>query len=171
MPSSGDAGNIVPEVALALGSNLGDRRANLLRAVELLGMRGVRVTGRSSIWETAPVPNDQPGFLNAVVLAETELDPVTLLATAKAIERELGRTPGRRWGPRPIDIDILFHGTDTIDTPELTIPHSQIANRDFVLVPLAEVMPGPLPVFAKSAEELLARLPLSSATYHSRFEP
>jgi 2-amino-4-hydroxy-6-hydroxymethyldihydropteridine diphosphokinase len=160
----------VPDVTLALGANLGDRKANLLRAAELLEEVGVSILRRSSIWETAPVPADQPRFLNAVVVARTGMAPFALLSAAKTIERRMGRVPGRRWGPRPIDIDILFYGRLSLASQELTIPHPRIAERDFVLVPLAEVMPGTLPVLGMTAQHLLTKLSGSSARVHSRFE-
>ncbi len=142
-------------VVIALGSNLGDRLGNLRAAVRLLAERGVAVIAASSIWETAPVPADQPPFLNAVVTAETALAPEDLLTALKAIEHELGRRPTRHWGPRPADLDILFYGESTVASEALTIPHPRIAERSFVLAPLAEVMPGPLPVLGRPALELL----------------
>lgn len=144
-------------VVLALGSNLGDRAANLRAAVAQLEARGVDVQRRSSVWETPPVPADQPAFLNAAVAGETVLSARELLTVAKAIERELGRRPGRRWGPRPIDIDILFHGDGATTEVDLDVPHPRIAERAFVLVPLTEVTDGPLPVLGESAAVLLAR--------------
>ncbi|MFN8506256.1 MAG: dihydropteroate synthase [Dehalococcoidia bacterium] len=145
-------------VVLALGSNLGDRAANLRAAVAMLQARGVTVTRRSAVWETPPVPADQPPFLNAAIAGETALSPRELLVVAKAIEAALGRRPGPRWGPRPIDIDILFHGPGRTAEPDLVVPHERIAERAFVLVPLAEVTDGPLPVIGESAAALLARL-------------
>jgi 2-amino-4-hydroxy-6-hydroxymethyldihydropteridine diphosphokinase len=142
-------------VVLAVGSNLGDRLANLRAAVRLLGERGVAVIAASSIWETAPVPAGQPAFLNAVIAADTSLAPEDLLALLKAIEYELGRRPARHWGPRPADLDILFYGDLKLVTDRLTIPHPRIAERPFVLAPLAEVMPGPLAVLGRSALDLL----------------
>ena len=144
------------EAVIALGSNLGDRAGNLRAAIALLCEAGVAVTRRSSVWETEPVPADQPRFLNAVVVAETELEPGALLAELKRIEHELGRRPERRWGPRPIDLDILFYGDAALESPTLTIPHPRIAERAFVLAPLAEVVRGPLPVLGRTAVELLA---------------
>jgi 2-amino-4-hydroxy-6-hydroxymethyldihydropteridine diphosphokinase len=143
-------------VLLALGSNLGGRAGNLRAAIRLLGERGVRVARASSVWETAPVPAEQPAFLNAAVAAETDLGPVELLGVAKEVERLLGRRPGPRWGPRPIDIDVLFYGGETVAQPELTIPHPLVAERAFVLAPLSEVHAGPLPVIERTALELLA---------------
>lgn len=149
---------------LALGSNLGDRLANLVMATRLLEERGVTISARSSAWETAPVPADQPPFLNAVIAGETSLTAADLLRVAKEVERLLGRVPSRQWGPRPIDVDILFYGDQQIGAPDLTIPHPRIAERDFVLVPLAEVVEGTLPVLDQTARELLSALPSSSAS-------
>lgn len=146
------------EAILALGSNLGDRHENLRQAVAELEARDVRLLRASSVWETPPVPADQPRYLNAAIAVETALDPHALLATVKAIEHDLGRRPGRRWGPRPIDIDILFYGEETFATDDLTVPHPRIAERAFVLVPLAEVLDGPLPVLGETAAALLAKV-------------
>ena len=140
---------------IALGSNLGDRAANLRAAIALMAEAGMTTTRRSSIWETEPVPADQPRFLNAVVAAETAFEPEALLGELKRIEHELGRRPERRWGPRPIDLDILFYGGAAFESPSLTIPHPRIAERAFVLAPLAEVVRGPLPVLGRTATELL----------------
>lgn len=148
-------------VIIALGSNLGARLTNLQDALRSLEAAGIHVVAKSSVWETEPVPADQPRFLNAVVAAETELAPHDLLAALKAIERGLGRRPGRRWGPRPIDLDILFYGDLSLDDPDLTIPHPRIAERAFVLVPLAEVESGPLPVLNRTASALLESLDAS----------
>ncbi|MBI2767096.1 MAG: 2-amino-4-hydroxy-6-hydroxymethyldihydropteridine diphosphokinase [Chloroflexi bacterium] len=143
---------------LALGSNLGDRAANLQAAVALLRERGFETTAASSPWETPPMPADQPAFLNAAIAGETDLPALELLAAAKAVERLLGRRPGRRWGPRPIDVDILFFGDERIDLPELRVPHALLGERAFVLAPLAEVVPGVLPVLGRRAIELLAEV-------------
>lgn len=142
-------------VVIALGSNLGDRVANLRAAVQRLGDERITVTARSSVWETAPIPADQPGFLNAVVTAETDLSPEHLLAALKRVEHALGRRPERRWGPRPVDLDILFYGDESVHTSALVIPHPGIAQRAFVLAPLSEVLPGSLPLLGKTAIQLL----------------
>lgn len=147
------------EAVLALGSNLGDRAGNLQRALDALAEHGVRAIRVSPVWETPPVPADQPAFYNAVAVVETELGPEALLDAAKAVEHALGRRPSGHWGPRPIDIDILFVGETTSATERLTIPHPRIAERLFVLVPLAEVVCGPLPVLGRTALELAAALP------------
>jgi len=145
----------VTTAMIALGSNLGDRAGNLRAALRLMEERGVAVERTSSVWETAPVPEDQPAYLNAVARIETSLGPSELLATLKEIEHELGRRPGRRWGPRPIDLDILFYGDERVATEELEVPHPSIAKRAFVLAPLAEVVSNALPVLGKTAVELL----------------
>jgi 2-amino-4-hydroxy-6-hydroxymethyldihydropteridine diphosphokinase len=127
---------------LGLGSNLGDRRANLQAAVDALGVRGVRVATSSSVYETAPVGEvlDQPAFLNACVRIETGLEPEPLLDVAKAIERELGREAGSvRHGPRPIDVDLLLLGPRAHESPRLSVPHPALLERRFVLVPLLEL--------------------------------
>jgi len=146
-------------VAIALGSNLGDRVANLRAAVRLLGEQGIRPLRTSSIWETEPIPADQPAFLNAALTAETEAEPLDVLRRLKGIEAAMGRRPERRWGPRPIDLDLLFYGDTTVDTPELTVPHPRIPERAFVLAPLAEAWPGELPVLARRAVDILHELP------------
>lgn len=142
-------------VYLALGANLGDRAHNLQRAIDLLAEGGARSVAASSIYETPPMPPDQPPFLNMVVRVETALRPLALLALAKAIEHTLGRRPGPRWGPRPIDIDILFYGEERLDAPTLTIPHAALHERAFVLVPLAEITTDILPVLGVTARSLL----------------
>lgn len=128
-------------VYIALGSNLGDRPGNLERAVAQLAP-AVTVVERSPIYDTDPkYVTDQPRFLNMVLAADTELDPVALLALLKDIEAALGRTPGKRFGPRPIDLDIVFFGEEIVDLPQLTIPHPRLAERAFVLRPLADIEP------------------------------
>jgi len=134
------------EVLLGLGSNLGDRLANLQRAVDALGAEvGVRVTRSSRVWETEPVGGpEQPDFLNAVISVETDLEPHDLLAACNRVEALLGRTRDIRWGPRTIDIDVLLFGDRTIDDPVLTVPHPRLARRAFVLMPLLELDPDPI---------------------------
>ncbi|MGE0599734.1 MAG: dihydropteroate synthase [Dehalococcoidia bacterium] len=144
-------------VVIALGSNLGDRLGNLRAAMNRLEQKhGLAITAKSSVWQTAPVPADQPAFLNAAILAETSLEPLRLLAALKEVEHAFGRRPERRWGPRPIDLDLLFYGQTAVDLPELTIPHPRILERNFVLAPLAEVMPGELPILRGTATAALA---------------
>ena len=145
---------------LALGSNIGDREANLRDAVERLNAGEIRVARRSSLYETAPQELlDQAWFLNAVVEVETSLFPLQLLARARAIEREMGRRRVTPKGPRNIDIDILFYGRAVIATAELEVPHARMAQRRFVLEPLAEIAPSfRHPQTGKTASEMLAAL-------------
>jgi 2-amino-4-hydroxy-6-hydroxymethyldihydropteridine diphosphokinase len=147
-------------VFLALGSNVGDREANLRTAVKHLESEAIRILRRSSLYETAPQELlDQPWFLNAVVEAETGLFPLQLLARVREIEREMGRRRVTPKGPRNIDIDILFYGRSTIATPELEVPHPRIAQRRFVLEPLAEIAPDfRHPLTGKTASEMLGTL-------------
>jgi 2-amino-4-hydroxy-6-hydroxymethyldihydropteridine diphosphokinase len=142
----------------SLGSNLGDRAANIAQAIEELGKRGVRVTRESSLYETEPVDlREQAWFLNSVVEAETELAPEQALAAALAVERTLGRERRVPKGPRVIDIDILFYGDRVVHSAEVEIPHPRMAERRFALVPLAELAPHVMhPVLRKTAAELLA---------------
>lgn len=131
-----------PETAyLGLGSNLGDRLGHLRRAVELLRAHpDIRITGVSSIYETAPVgPVEQPDFLNMVVAAETTLSPEKLLSVTQEIEKRLHRVRTIRWGPRTLDIDILLYGDLTLHREGLILPHPRMEERAFVLIPLLEV--------------------------------
>jgi 2-amino-4-hydroxy-6-hydroxymethyldihydropteridine diphosphokinase len=140
---------------LGLGSNLGDRAANLWEATRRLGeLRRCTVERVSRLYETAPVgPQDQPWFLNAALRVETAFAPHDLLHAAQQIEQAMGRTLGERWGPRIIDLDVLLFGEKRIASAELTIPHPELWKRRFVLVPLMDVVPsGPL------AEEVRRRL-------------
>jgi 2-amino-4-hydroxy-6-hydroxymethyldihydropteridine diphosphokinase len=133
---------------LGLGSNVGDRRANLQAAVDLLPGHGVGVLAASSVYETEPVGEvpDQRDFYNACVRIETELEAEELLDACKAVERELGRTlegqPGYvRHGPRPIDVDVLLLGDREYRSQRLTLPHAEVTARRFVLMPLLELAP------------------------------
>ena len=130
-------------IGLGLGGNLGDPAAAIGAALRLLAARGhVQISRVSSLYRTRPWgPVPQPDFANACALAETDLPPRALLAEMKAIEALVGRMPGERWGPRAIDIDILFYAGETHDAPDLVIPHQSLFERAFVLVPLAEIAP------------------------------
>jgi 2-amino-4-hydroxy-6-hydroxymethyldihydropteridine diphosphokinase len=128
---------------LSLGSNLGDREAYLRAALERLGGEGIRITGQSSIYETAPQDRgDQPLFLNMVVAVQTACFPLQLLSRIQHVERALGRKRLLDKGPRTIDIDILLYGQVAIRTDRLQIPHPRMAQRRFVLEPLVELAPG-----------------------------
>ena len=130
---------------LGLGTNLGSREQNLIRALRSLAMApAVQFVRSSSIYETAPWGyTDQPSFLNCAVEVRTRRSPAELLELAKGIEGDLGREENFRYGPRLIDIDILLYGNDTIHLcrPDLQIPHPRMTERAFVLVPLAEIAP------------------------------
>lgn len=129
-------------VALSLGSNLGDRLTLLRKAVASLKKEGLVIKAASDVFETPPWGmENQPPFLNACIVAETGLSPKKLLELLKKLEGDLGRTAGRRWGPRIIDIDIIFYDDLVFNSDNLTIPHQHMAQRPFVLVPLAQAAP------------------------------
>jgi len=125
---------------LGLGSNLGSRARNLSAARRRLRQKGVRILRQSRVIETEPWGvTDQPRFLNQVLEVDWGASPRRLLAAAKAVEREGGRTPSRRWGPRAVDVDILLFGRERVAEPDLRIPHPRIAERSFVVAGLKEL--------------------------------
>jgi len=149
---------------LGLGSNVGDRRANLQSAVDALPGHGVTVLASSSTYDTDPVGLvlDQPAFLNACVRIATELEPEALLDACKAVERDLGRDleGGVRHGPRPIDVDVLLLGDTDYRSDRLRLPHEQVTARRFVLIPLLELDFDLRTPDGTRLSDCLARMPL-----------
>ena len=148
---------------LGLGSNVGDRRANLQAAVDALGAQGVRVLASSATYDTDPVGEilDQPAFLNACLRVETGLGPEELLDACKAVERQGGREPGGpRHGPRPIDVDVLLLGDLEHASARVRLPHEQVLTRRFVLIPLLELDFALRTPDGRSLADALAVLPV-----------
>jgi 2-amino-4-hydroxy-6-hydroxymethyldihydropteridine diphosphokinase len=146
---------------VALGSNLDDPRSQVERAAAALaGLPDTRLVLRSSLYRTRPFgPVDQPDFVNAVAGVLTQLDPAALLTQLKALEARMGRErPVVRWGPRRIDLDLLVHGEARVAAPGLEVPHPGIAERAFVLVPLAEIAPDLAVPGRGRVRDLLARV-------------
>lgn len=131
---------------LGLGSNLGDRLANLQGAVDrLASAERVRVDASSRVWETTPVGGpEQPDYLNAVVRVQTDLTPNEFLAACRRVESALGRERIEHWGPRTIDVDVLLYDERAVDEPGLVVPHPRITERAFVVLPLLELDPDPV---------------------------
>jgi len=147
-------------VYIGIGSNLGDRRGNCEKAMELLEKTGIIVKKRSSVYETeAWGVRDQPPYINMAVEIETELSPTQLLTALKAMEKEAGREKSSRWGPRVLDLDILLFEDVTVLDDDLKIPHPLMHEREFVLIPLDEIAPeANHPLLRKSVHELLQQL-------------
>ena len=143
---------------LSLGSNIGERERMLSEALRLLELPGLHVARVSPVYETEPQDfKNQPWFLNLVVEVQTALFPMQLLTRVRKIERELGRKRTVNKGPRSIDIDILLYGESVIDTKDLVVPHPRMAERRFVLQPLADLAPDLRhPVLRRSVKELLS---------------
>jgi len=144
---------------IGIGSNLGNREENCEKATNLLSRKGIKVLQCSSFYETEPWGvKEQPKFINMAVEIETHLEPKELLNALKEIERNLGRSETIRWGPRIIDLDVLFYDDLVINSPGLEIPHRGIKDREFVLNPLSEIAPHKIhPVLKKSIKEILDR--------------
>lgn len=146
---------------IGLGANLGDREANINRAlVEIARSAGCKLTRVSSIYETEPVGfRDQPDFLNAVAEIETDLRPRELMAVLSEIERRIGRKEIFKWGPRIVDLDILLYGDQSLKEDNLEIPHPEMRQRAFVLTPLAEIAPQVRhPASGLTAQEMSAEI-------------
>jgi len=152
-------------IFLLLGGNLGDRAANLARARRHLQITCGPILKASAIYTTAAWGvTDQPDFLNQALLIESDLAPKALLQTVLRIEQEIGRVRLQKWGARTIDIDILFFDELTVQTPELVIPHPELQNRRFALVPLSEIADSFVhPVLNKTIRELLLQCPDTAA--------
>jgi 2-amino-4-hydroxy-6-hydroxymethyldihydropteridine diphosphokinase len=157
---------IKPEIVFfSLGSNVGDREKNLRTAVAALPELGVRIKKVSSIYETEPVDLlEQPWFLNCVVEGETAVPAATLLKDLRHLEKRMGSKKLVARGPRLIDLDILIYGRQTIDSPELQVPHARMHLRRFVLAPLAEIAPDLMhPSWSGTASQLLGAIDDKSA--------
>ena len=148
------------KVYIGIGSNLGNREENCEKAIGLLLENGITVTRMSSMVETEPWGvTEQEKFINTAVEARTDMGPEELLAALKKIEFDMGRLPSARWGPRLVDLDILFYDDLVMKTDDLEIPHRDIKERGFVLKPLAEIAPDKVhPVLKKRVSELLEEL-------------
>lgn len=149
------------DVYLLLGSNIENRKGNISKALQLLANKIGEVVKLSSLYETAAWgKTDQSAFINQAVLIQTEMLAINLLACLKSIEKKVGRTDTEKWGPRVIDIDILFYNTEIIQTPTLQVPHPYLPVRRFALLPLAEIAEVFVhPVLKKNIAELLAECP------------
>ncbi len=148
------------EVYLALGSNVGDSPALFEQAISLLGKDVLKDIKQTTVYVTKPVGyTDQPNFLNTVISGQTDLAPGELLTRVKQLEHEIGRIKRFHWGPREIDIDIIFYGSLILETPDLVIPHPRLYERDFVLAPLHDLNPDLVdPSSGQTISQLLANL-------------
>lgn len=147
---------------VAIGANLGDARQAVESAIDALGrLPQSRLVAQSSLYRTAPVDAGGPDFINAVAALETGLAPLELLARLQAIETAAGRERPYRNAPRTLDLDLLSHGEQVLDTPTLTLPHPRMAQRAFVLVPLAEIAPDRVTAaqLASVAGQAIHRMP------------
>ncbi|WP_457644172.1 2-amino-4-hydroxy-6-hydroxymethyldihydropteridine diphosphokinase [Persephonella sp.] len=149
----------IKRIFLGLGSNIGDRKGNILRAVRMIGDK-VKIEKMGGIYISKAVGfEDQPDFYNTAISGFTDLEPEELFFFLKEIEKKVGRIERFRWGPREIDIDILFYGDEIIEKRELTVPHPRLHERDFVLKPLIDIDPDFVhPVFNKSLRDIYDNL-------------
>lgn len=163
-------GQSCADIAVGLGSNIGDREHNIRRACAAFGaLDGISVIAVAPLYETKPWgKTDQPTFLNTCLKAETSLSPEDVLAACLATEHEMGRERLEKWGPRVIDLDLLVYGDQKVDQPGLTVPHPHIADRAFVALPLADIWPDAV-VQDKTARDLAAAYEGSDDIW--RFEP
>ena len=147
-------------VHLLLGSNLGNRKEILDKAIELIIQKIGVIVSQSKDYETKPWGvTDQPDFLNLAITIHTKLKPLEILEQTQAIENQLGRVRKEKWGARLIDIDLMFYGNEIIDEPNLKVPHPLMQERDFALIPLAEIAPNFVhPVFGETVLELRNRI-------------
>jgi 2-amino-4-hydroxy-6-hydroxymethyldihydropteridine diphosphokinase len=163
----------VTKTFVGIGSNLGDRELLIRRAVDSLRhLPRTAVVRVSSLYDTDPVGDvEQPAFLNAVVWLETELSARELLWHLLLVEQRMGRVRAQRWGPRSIDLDLLFHGEESWDEPDLRVPHPEATRRAFVLLPLQELDPGFVhPVTKEPIQKLVRRLaPVPAVRKGGRF--
>ena len=145
---------------ISIGSNLGDREENCKQALRLLHANGILIKKQSRMYETEPWGiKDQPKFINMAIEVETDKEPEEFLAVLKNIENEIGRTETVKWGPRVIDLDILFYDDLILKTEDLEIPHPLLHERDFVLKPLSEIAPDKKhPVTGKAVKEMLENI-------------
>jgi len=143
-------------VAISMGSNLGNRLSSLRKAILLLKKEGFNIIKTSDVFETPPFGvTNQPRFLNACLLIDTETNPADLLKKLKKIENEVGRIQRFRWGPREIDLDIIFYDEKVIDGPSLKVPHPHMHERPFVLIPLKQISPQWVhPILKKTVEQM-----------------
>ena len=143
-------------IYVGIGSNVGDRKANCRRAVKLMNESGMTVIKESSLYETEPWGvKEQPLFINMAAIAQTDLSPDASLTALKCIEKEMGRQETSMWGPRCIDLDILFYDDIVMSGKDLSIPHPLLHQREFVLLPLCEIAPDKMhPVLKKSIRQL-----------------
>ena len=155
-------------VYIALGSNVGIGAKQFDHAITLLGEQLSHIKQASRYHSKAVGYTDQPDFLNTAIQAETELSPQELLAFTQMVEQKVGRIRRFRWGPREIDIDIIFYGDQIVEEPELTIPHARFRERDFVLLPIIDLNPAMIdPVTHLTIDELYKNLPITERSITS----